>query len=147
MKNTEHSATDLAVIILLAAVLGPAFIAKSTRDFSKQMPKKQKRLARDSAILAKLFSKNVVVIDGLSFEKPRTRDFVDILNNLKIDRSCLVAISSLDPHLYKSSQNIPRVAVIPVNELNAGEICRYSKMLFTKEAFLSILNKDQVSNN
>ena len=126
---------------------GGVTFAKSTRDFSKQMPKKQKRLARDSAILAKLFSKNVVVIDGLSFEKPRTHDFVDILNNLKIDRSCLVAISSLDPNLYKSSQNIPRVAVIPVNELNAGEICRYSKMLFTKEAFLSILNKDQVSNN
>ncbi len=126
---------------------GGVTFAKSPRDFGKRMPKKQKRLARDSAILAKLLSNNVVVVDGLSFEKPRTRDFVSILNNLKIERSCLVTISSMDANLYKSAQNVPKVAVMPVNELNAGEICRYSKMMFTKEAFLSILNKDQTSNN
>jgi large subunit ribosomal protein L4 len=121
---------------------GGVTFAKSARDFGKRMPKKQKKLARDSAILAKLLTQNVVVIDGLGFEKPRTRDFVDILNHLKIERSCLVAISSLDANLYKSVQNIPRVAVMPVSELNAGQICRHAKMLFTKEAFLSVLNKE-----
>ena len=126
---------------------GGVTFAKSSRDFSKRMPKKQKRLARDSAILAKLLSNNMVVVDGLSFEKPRTRDFVDLLNNLKIERSCLVTISSLDANLYKSVQNIPKVAVMTVNELNAGDICRYRKILFTKEALLSLLDKDQTSSN
>jgi len=126
---------------------GGVTFAKSPRDFNKRMPKKQKKLARDSAILAKLLSDNIVVIDGLSLEKPRTRDFVSILNNLKIERSCLVAIISADANLYKSAQNIPRVAVMPVNELNAGQICSYRKMLFTKDAFLSLLYKEKTSNN
>ena len=126
---------------------GGVTFAKSSRDFSKRMPKKQKRLARDSAILAKLLSNNMVVVEGLSFEKPRTRDFVDLLNNLKIERSCLVTISSLDANLYKSVQNIPKVAVMTVNELNAGDICRYRKILFTKEALLSLLDKGQTSSN
>jgi len=104
---------------------GGVTFAKSFRDFGKRMPKKQKKLARNSAILAKLLSNNVVVVNELSF----------------------VTISSADANLYKSAKNVPRVAVMPVNDLNAGDICRYNKMMFTKEAFLSILNKDQKRSN
>ena len=126
---------------------GGVTFAKSLRDFGKRMPKKQRRLARDSAILAKLLSNNVVVVDGLSFEKPKTKDFIGILNNLKIERSCLVTISSEDVNLCKSANNIPKVAVMPVDELNAGDICNYRKMLFTKEAFLAVLNRDKADEN
>ena len=126
---------------------GGVTFAKSLRDFGKRMPKKQRRLARDSAILAKLLSNNVVVVDGLNFEKPKTKDFIGVLNNLKIERSCLVTINSADVNLYKSAKNVPKVAVMPVSELNAGDICNYRKMLFTKEAFLSVLNKDQANEN
>jgi len=126
---------------------GGVTFAKSLRDFGKRMPKKQRRLARDSAILAKLLSNNVVVVDGLNFEKPKTKDFIGILNNLKIERSCLVTISSEDVNLCKSANNIPKVAVMPVDELNAGDICNYRKMLFTKEAFLAVLNREQASEN
>ena len=126
---------------------GGVTFAKSLRDFGKRMPKKQRRLARDSAILAKLLSNNVVVVDGLNFEKPKTKDFIGVLNNLKIERSCLVTTNSADVNLYKSAKNVPKVAVMPVSELNAGDICNYRKMLFTKEAFLSVLNRDQTSEN
>ena len=126
---------------------GGVTFAKSLRDFGKRMPKKQRRLARDSAILAKLLSNNVIVVDGLNFEKPKTKDFIGVLNNLKIERSCLVTINSADLNLYKSAKNVPKVAVMPVSELNAGDICNYRKMLFTKEAFLSVLNKDKATEN
>jgi large subunit ribosomal protein L4 len=126
---------------------GGVTFAKGLRDFGKRMPKKQRRLARDSAILAKLLSNNVVVVDGLNFEKPKTKDFISVLNNLNIERSCLVTINSADVNLYKSAKNVPKVAVVPVGELNAGDICNYRKMLFTKEAFLSVLNRDQTSEN
>jgi large subunit ribosomal protein L4 len=126
---------------------GGVTFAKVARDFSQRMPKKQRRLARDSAILAKLLRNDVVVVDGLKLDKPRTRDFVNILNNLKIDRSCLVTIDSEDTNLYKSASNIPKVAVLPVSQLNAGDICSHRKMLFTKEALLSVLEKDQASEN
>jgi len=123
---------------------GVAF-AKVARDFSKAMPKKQRRLARDSAILAKILGKNVVIVDQLNLEKPKTKDFVNLLNNLKIERSCLVTISDYNDNIYRSARNIPKVAVMPVAELNAGDICSYQKMLFTKEAFLSVLNKHQTN--
>ena len=124
---------------------GGVTFAKGLRDFGKRMPKKQRRLARDSAILAKLLSNNVVVVDGLVFDEPKTRDFVSVLNNLKIERSVLVTISAEDVNLYKSARNIPKVAVALVGELNAGDICSRRKMLFTKEAFLSVLNTGQTS--
>ena len=124
---------------------GGATFAKTPRDFRQSMPRKQRKLARDSAILAKLLSNNVVVVDGLSFEKPKTKDFVNVLTNLKIDRSCLVTVDSMDANLCKSARNVPKVAVMPVKDLNAGDICRYRKMLFTKEALLSVLSTEQAS--
>jgi len=126
---------------------GGVTFAKVKRDFGKRMPKKQRRLARDSAILAKLLSGNVVVVDDLSFETPRTKDFSRILGNLKIDRSCLVTISENNENLYKSARNIPKVDVTRVADLNAGDICNRRKMLFTRDAFLSLINRDKDSNS
>jgi large subunit ribosomal protein L4 len=97
--------------------------------------------------LAKLLSNDVVVVDELKFEKPRTSDFAGVLGNLKIDRSCLVTVGSIDVNLYKSARNIPKLLVLPVAELNAGDICNHRKMLFTKEAFLSLLNRNETGED
>ena len=126
---------------------GGVTFAKVARDFSQAMPKKQRKLARDSAILSKLLSNNVVVVDQLKFEKPKTKDFANILGNLKIDRSCLVMIGDYDDTIYRSARNIAKVSVMPVAELNAGDICRHTKLLFTKEAFLSLIDKNKSSEN
>lgn len=120
---------------------GGVTFAKSARDFGKKMPKKQRKLATNSAILAKLRSENVVVVDALTLDKPKTKEFAGILKNLKIERSCLVTTGGYDDNLYKSARNLPRIAVIHVEQLNAGDICNHSKMLFTKDAFLSVLNE------
>ena len=124
---------------------GGMTFAKSPRDFRQRMPKKQKRLARDSAILAKLLDNNVVVVDSFKLDTPKTREFVTVLANLKIDRSCLVTMDSVDQNILKSARNVPKVAIKPVSELNAFEICSYRKMLFTKDAFLSVLGQDKTS--
>ncbi|MBN2312377.1 MAG: 50S ribosomal protein L4, partial [Sedimentisphaerales bacterium] len=124
---------------------GGVTFAKSPRDFRQRMPKKQKRLARDSAILAKLLDNNVVVVDGFKLDHPKTKEFVTVLANLKIDRSCLVAMDSVDQNLLKSARNVPKVAVLPVSDLNAFDICSHRKMLFTKEAFLSVIGEDKTS--
>ena len=126
---------------------GGVTFAKVARDFSQAMPKKQRKLARDSAILSKLLSNNVVVVDQLKFEKPKTKDFVNILGNLKIDRSCLVIIGEHNDTLWRSARNIAKVSVMPVVESNAGDICRHTKLLFTKEAFLSLMNKNESGEN
>jgi large subunit ribosomal protein L4 len=120
---------------------GGTTFAKKPRDFSQAMPKKQRRLARDSAVLAKLRSRSVVVVDGLSFEKPQTREFAGLLKNLKIDRSCLVALRDYDENVQKSARNISRVDVLPVADLNAAAIVNHKQMLFTKDAIVSFLDR------
>jgi large subunit ribosomal protein L4 len=120
---------------------GGVTFAKGLRDFRQAMPRKQRMLARDSAVLAKLRSNEVVVVDGLSFEKPRTKDFVAVLRNLKIDRSCLVAIPEYDENVYKSVRNVRKVDVLPVADLNAADIINHRRMLFTKDALTSFLDR------
>jgi large subunit ribosomal protein L4 len=122
---------------------GGMTFAKVARDFGEQMPKKQRRLARDSAILGKLLSENVVVVDELGFEKPKTKEFSEVLGNLKIDRSCLVTIADDDANVYKSARNIPRIDVTVVSQLNAGDICNHKKLLFTKDALMRVIGKDK----
>jgi large subunit ribosomal protein L4 len=122
---------------------GGVTFAKVARDFGKQMPKKQRHLARDSALLAKLLSNNVVVVDQLKFEKPKTKDFAAVLGNLKIDRSCLVVINNYDEMLWKSARNMMRISVLLAAESNAGDICSHTKLLFTKDAFLSLVSKNK----
>ena len=126
---------------------GGMVFRKDPRDFSQTMPRKQRRLARDSAILAKLRKNQVVVVDGLSFEKPCTKDFAGMLKNLRIDRSCLVAVKERDENVYKSARNVQRVAVLPLSDLNAGVICTHQKMLFTKDALEALLSRQGDSEN
>ncbi len=125
---------------------GGVTFAKVARDFGKRMPKKQRRLARDSAVLAKLLSGSVVVVDELNFDGPKTKAFAEVLGNLNIDRSCLVTVVDRDDNLYRSARNIPKIDVLAVTDLNAGDICNRQKMLFTKDAFLALINRDHVDN-
>ena len=123
---------------------GVAF-AKTARDFSKDMPKKQRRLACDSALLAKMQAGNVMVVDELNFDAPKTREFARILGNLKIDRSCLVTLSDQDVNVYKSARNIFKVDVMKLADLNAGDIINKQKVLFTKDAFMALLDKKKTN--
>ncbi len=119
---------------------GGVCFAKDPRSTRKDMPKQQRKLAMNSAILAKLQSGNVIIIDDLKMNQPKTKDFTAVLNNLKIDRSCLVTISDFDSNIYLSTRNVPKIDVLKVDQLNAGDICNKQKMLFTRQAFESLLN-------
>ena len=123
---------------------GVAF-AKVARDFGKDMPKKQRRMACDSALLAKLQSGKLLVVDELRFDAPKTKEFARVMGNLKIDRSCLVTIGQQDTMLYKSARNLPKVDVMVVTDLNAGDICSKQNVLMTKEALTTLLDKKKTN--
>jgi len=126
---------------------GGATFAKSRRDFSKKMPRKQKRQARNSAILDKVRSNDVVLVDEIKFEEPKTSQFAQMLRNLQVQRSCVVATSEFDNTIYKSARNIPGVAVMVASQLNAGDICNRHKLVMTKGAFLSIVESGDKSES
>ncbi len=106
------------------------------RDHSKDMPQKMRRLARANAVLAKLVDHEVKVVDGLSFEAPKTKQFAQFLKALKVDqKSCYLATARHDQALYKSGRNIDGVTITTVSQMDVYNLLRHHFVLFTKEAF------------
>ena len=123
---------------------GVAF-AKSLREHRKTMPRKMRKAALASAILAKVLGDDLLVVDGLSFDTPRTREMATILRNLEINRSCLLALAQRDSNVYLSSRNIADLTVRITAELNAAEIAVRQKMLVTREAMDDLMGQEAKS--
>lgn len=114
---------------------GGHIFAIKPRDYSYRMPRKALQLATRMAIASKIADDEVVIIDDLSFEAPKTRDMTAIIKSLGCDNnSLLVAIPGLDANVYKSARNIPRVDVSPASELNALSLLSAKRLLVTKAA-------------
>lgn len=113
---------------------GRAF-AKVPRDFSLKLPRQMRRLARNSAILAKASSGSAVILRGLEFDEPKTSKFAGILKAIKAERGALVAHLARDPNLWKSGRNIPSLAIKCMWEVNAYDVLRHRTLIFTPEAF------------
>ncbi len=108
---------------------------KRPRDFRQRMPKRMRRLACKNAILAKMLSQDVLILEDLSFDRPKTKELQSILGAVGVTRGCIVALEAPSKVLYQSSKNIPRTDVRPVAELNAYDVLRRKKLVFTKAAF------------
>jgi large subunit ribosomal protein L4 len=114
---------------------GMAF-AKRPRDFRQAMPKKMRRLARNQAVLAKIQSDDVLIIDGLTIETPKTAPFAKLLAAVKADRGCVFATRGLDECVFKSGRNLPRTEITDVAALNAEQVLARRKLVFTRDAFV-----------
>ena len=109
--------------------------AKRPRDFSYRLPRKALKLATRMAIASKITDDQMVVIDELSFETPRTKDMAAILKSLGLaGASTMVATTNYDPNVCKSARNIERVSVSPVSDLNALSVLKPRHLLVTKAA-------------
>ena len=105
------------------------------RDYSYRMPKKAIRLATRMAIRSKIDDGEIVVIDSLGFDAPKTSRMASILKALKLDgTTTLVATADQDTAVYKSGRNIAGVTVQPVKDLNALAVLKPRRMLVTKDA-------------
>lgn len=116
---------------------GRAF-AKVTRDFSQKLPKKMRRLARDSAILAKAISGTAVIVSGLKMEAPKTAELASVLKATKTDGGTLLAVATVDRNLLLSSRNIPNFLLKQMAEVNAHDVLRARSLVFTPEAFKAL---------
>jgi len=109
------------------------------RDYSFAIPKKARKLALYTALSAKARDNELVVIDDLNFDIPKTKQMVGILKALNMDNSsCLIVIPRVNETVWKSARNIPSVKVMTSTELNAYEVLKPKKVLLTKEALSSI---------
>jgi large subunit ribosomal protein L4 len=117
---------------------GVAFGKKPYRVRQK-LSKKSRQGALASAILSKLLGSDLMVVQGLSFQAPKTKPVAALLTKLKADRGCLLTLNQRDDVVYRSARNIPRVDVRVVNELNAFDVVRRRKMLVTREAMNTLM--------
>jgi large subunit ribosomal protein L4 len=113
---------------------------KRPKDWRQDMPKKAKRLARNSAILAKIQSKDIRVLDKIALEQPKTKQVVAIFKALGIDRSVLVALEAKDVSIERSARNIERTTLTTVRQLNAWDILKNRTLVVTRAGLEEILN-------
>lgn len=112
---------------------------KRPKEWRQDLPKKQRRLATKVAILSKIQSKDLRVIDQIKLAQPKTKLVVQLYKALGIDRSCLVALAGPDAVLEKSARNINRTRLTTVQQLNAWDIMNSRTLLMTKEGFQSLI--------
>ncbi len=112
------------------------------RDWSYRLTKKALQLATRMAIASRIADDEVTLIDQFSFTEPKTRDAAAVIKALKLDgTSVLVAVPGYDVNTYKSLRNLADVSVLPVSELNALNVLRPRRLLFTTSALDAIRGK------
>ncbi len=113
---------------------------KRPKDWRQAMPKKARRLARDSAILSKLQSGDVRVVDSIALDGIKTKPVAQMFKALGIDRTVLFALPGRDENLEKSTRNIDRTTLTTVDQLNAWEIMKNRTLLVTRDGLERIVN-------
>jgi large subunit ribosomal protein L4 len=114
------------------------------RDYSYSIPRKAKKVALYSAILAKLQDNEVVLIDKLKFDCPSTKKMANLLKSVGIEGSCLIVIPNRDEAVWKSSRNIYGLMVMVASDLNAYDVVRHKKLLIVKDALEALSMNKQI---
>ena len=113
---------------------GGVVLAPKPRDYSYKLPKKIKRLALKSALISKVQDKEIIVVDSLVLDAPKTKDMIKVLSNLKANKKTLVVIPERDENLILAARNIPGVKTAYVNTINVYDILNCDSFLITKDA-------------
>ena len=117
---------------------GGIVFAPKPRDYSYTLNKKVKRLALKSALSAKAAEQNIVVIDSIKMDAPKTKDFAKFLAAVGADCKCLVVTAAVDQNVVKSGRNIPGCEVTFANLINVYDVVNANKLVLDKAALQKI---------
>ena len=112
---------------------GVAFAPKP-RSYNYTLPKKVRRLAMKSALTSKVQNGEMIVLDALNMEAPKTKEFVQILKNVNAAKKALVVTAENNENVIKSAKNIEGVATATVNTINVYDILKYDSFIITTDA-------------
>ncbi len=104
------------------------------RDYSQSLPKKMRRLALRTVLSSKVAENELIVLDAIQFEAPKTKEMAGILSALGVESSALIAINEPNENLQKSARNIPGLTTIPASLLNVADILSHKNLLMTVDA-------------
>lgn len=110
-------------------VFGP-----TPRSYAYKLPKKVRRLAIKSALSSKVKENEIIVLDQLTLDQPKTKQFTAIMKNLNVDRKALVVSAEYDDNVALSARNIPGIKFVAADGINVLDVLRYDKLIITKAA-------------
>ena len=116
---------------------GGVVFAPVPRDYSFKLNKKEKRAALKSVLTSKVAENKFVVVDELKLDEIKTKKFVQVMDNLKVEKA-LVVLNDMDTNVIASAANIPTVKTVQTNELNVFDALKYDKVVVTKAALATI---------
>lgn len=127
-RHRQGSSTDPT------QVGGGVAFAPKPRSYRYSISKKLKRLALFSVLSSKVAEKEIIVLDSLTFEAPKTKDMVEVLKNIKAEKKALIITANVDENVMRSAANIPGVAVSMVSQMNVYEIVNHTSLILTQDA-------------
>ena len=116
---------------------GGVVFAPVPRDYSFKLNKKEKRAALKSALTSRVVENKFIVLDELKLEEIKTKKFVEVMNNLNVNKA-LVVLNELDTNVIASAANIPTVKTAQTNEINVYDVLKYDTVVVTKAAVATI---------
>jgi large subunit ribosomal protein L4 len=114
---------------------GGVVFGPKPRDFSKKVNKKTKALALNKAISERLKAGDVVIVDDLKLAAPKTKEFVKLMQALKLEGTAVFIMAEQDRNAYLAARNIPGVELTTSGQLSTYEILRPAKLVFTRSGF------------
>ena len=117
---------------------GGVVFAPKPRDYSYKVPTKLRRKALYSVLTSKLNDNELIVLDSLSFEAPKTKEAANILNAIEAGKKAYVITAENDTAIYRSFRNIEGVDVSAANLVNVYDLVRHNKLVITKDAIAKL---------
>src|SRR5690606_12009303 len=113
---------------------GGVVFGPTPRSYKFSLPKKVRRLAIKSALSSKVKENEIIVLEDLNLEAPKTKEMVAILANLSADGKALIVTADYNETIALSARNIPGVKFIEADDVNVLDVLKYDKLIITKGA-------------
>ncbi len=131
-RHRQGSTTDPS------QVGGGVVFAPKPRSYRYTLPKKMRRLAMLSALSSKVLENEMIVLDALTFEAPKTKEMIKVLENINAGKKALIVMAEKDENVVRSAANIPGVRTALVSTMNVYEIINHNNFIVTTEAIKKI---------
>ena len=114
---------------------GGVVFGPKPRDYTKTITRSTKNLALTKALSERLKAGDVTVVDDIKLTSPKTKDFVKVLESLKLDGTTVVVTAAMDKNLTLAARNVPTVQLAVSSDLNTSQLLRPKHLLFTRSGF------------
>ncbi|HEM9073715.1 TPA: 50S ribosomal protein L4 [Listeria monocytogenes] len=113
---------------------GGVVFGPKPRSYAYKLPKKVRRLAIKSILSSKVNEEKLVVLEGLTFDAPKTKEFAAFLKNISVDTKALIVVAGESENVELSARNLQGITVIPAESISVLEVAKHDKLIITKAA-------------